>query len=158
MDFVITHPLECRTALMELQPGFQMGHAAEPNDSRLMSGRNEPSITPQACRNLRRLMMPFSNLIELTIVFLNYIECPKAIANFSFIVQRIIGMARMSRTQKTGLSSAELCLTRRNRLQVARLEAALATSTDRSLCKRSPQVVTGPAKVFASSPWRGWIL
>jgi hypothetical protein len=157
VDFVIVNPLEYSTALMELQPGFQMRRAAEPNDSRLMPGRIEPSITPQACRDLRRLMMPFSNLIELAIVFLNYTECPKAIANFSFIVQRIIEVAGMSRTQKTRLSSVALCLTRRNRLPVAKLEVSLATSTDRPLCKRSSQVFTGSATAFASSPMRGCI-
>jgi hypothetical protein len=68
-----------------------MEHAVESSDTLLMPGRNEPSITPPACRNLRRLMMPFSNLIEQTIVFLSYTECHKAIANFNFIVQRIIG-------------------------------------------------------------------
>jgi hypothetical protein len=157
VDFVIVNPLEYSTAQMELQPGFQMQHAAESNDSLLMSGRNEPSITPQACRILRRLMMPFSNLIERTVVFLSYTECPIAIANFSFIVQRIIGVAEMLRTMETGLSGAVLCLTGRNRLPVARLEVSLATSKDRPLCKRSSQVFTGSAKVFASSPTRGWI-
>jgi 3-deoxy-D-arabino-heptulosonate 7-phosphate (DAHP) synthase len=46
--------------------------------------------------------MPFSNLIGRTIVFLTHTACPKAIANF--IVQRIIGMAKLSRTQKSRLA------------------------------------------------------
>ncbi len=141
----------------ELQVADSMQHAVESNDTLLTPARNEPSITPLARRNLRRLMMPFSNLIEQAIVFLSYPECPKAIANFSFIVQRIIGVAEMPRTQKTRLSNVVLCLTRQNRFPVERLELSLATSTERSLCKRSSQVVTRPVKVFASSATRGWI-
>lgn len=74
--------------------------------------------------------------------FLSYTECPKAIANFSFIAQRIIGVAEMPITQKARLSNALLCLTKQNRFPVARLEVSLATSTDRSFCERSSQVVT----------------
>jgi 3-deoxy-7-phosphoheptulonate synthase len=47
-------------------------------------------------------MIPFSIRIERTIVFLTHAACPKATANF--IVQRIIEMAKMSRTQKTSLA------------------------------------------------------
>ncbi len=43
--------------------------------------------------------MPFSNLIERTIVFSTHATCPNAIANFT--VQRIIVVAKMSRTQGT---------------------------------------------------------
>lgn len=157
MDFVIAHPLEYSTALRGTRVGVLTTYAVESNDTLLTPCRNQPSIHSQACRILRRLMMPFSNLIERTVVFLSYTECPIAIANFSFIVQRIIGVAEMLRTMETGLSGAVLCLTGRNRLPVARLEVSLATSTDRPLCKRSSQVFTGSAKVFASSPTRGWI-
>ncbi len=67
-----------------------------------MPGRNEPSMTPLACKNLRRFMMPFSNLVERTIVFLTQTAYPKAIANFT--VQRIIDVAKMSRTKNTRLA------------------------------------------------------
>jgi hypothetical protein len=139
----------------ELELVGPMHHPVESNDTLLMPARNEPSIAPLVCRDLRQSILPFPNLIQRTIVFLTYTACPDAIANF--IALRIIGMAAMSRTQKTRLSIAALCLTKRNQVAVARLEASLTRSTERSLCVDSSSFFTASAKVSSSCPTRGWI-
>ena len=79
-------------------------------------------MTPPACKNLKRSIIPFSNLIERTIVFLTHTACPKAIANF--IVQRIIEVAKMSRTQDTRLAETSDVLldARRQRMCVPVLD------------------------------------
>jgi hypothetical protein len=100
VEFVTIIPLEYSTEEMGARVWVQIEHAVESHDPLLIRGRNEPSIAPLECRNLRRLLMQFSNLIERTIVFLSCTECQKAIANFNFIAQRIIGVAEMPRTQK----------------------------------------------------------
>ena len=155
MDFVFLNSLQYRTAKPGARVGFPVQHAPESNETLLMHGRNEPRIAPLARRNLRRSILPFPNLIQRTIVFLTDTACPETIAHF--IALRIIGMAAMSRTQKTRLSIAALCLTKRNQVAVARLEAALARSTERSLCVDSSSFFTASAKVSSSCPTRGWI-